>query len=72
MVISPDPTSGVIVIKRPFKGDFSLMATEKTEDQSAVQPAPAKSGISLDWWSVIVGLILVALILIGIIPSVTW
>ena len=50
-----------------------------TPEQDSIPPdvpvAEAKGGgfkLSLDWWAVIVALLLTALVLIGVIPNVAW
>lgn len=39
---------------------------------SAKTPVPTRPGLSLDWWAVIVALVLVILIWSGLIPAVGW
>ena len=47
-------------------------------EQSSMHPsteqriAAAELGFSLDWWSVIIAILLALLVLAGIIPSVPW
>jgi hypothetical protein len=42
------------------------------EQVVAVQPTRRLPRLSLDWWAVISALVLAALILVGIIPSIPW
>ncbi len=49
------------------------MSTEQSSNTPQTeQPASRGLNISLDWWSVIVALILVALILLKVLPAITW
>jgi hypothetical protein len=51
------------------------MSTEQSSNAPQTSPAqPASRGlnISLDWWSVIIAMILVALILFTALPSIPW
>ena len=43
------------------------MAEEKQDRE-----APSAPGISLDWWAVIISLVLAVLILIGVLPAIPW
>jgi hypothetical protein len=40
--------------------------------QPTSAPTPTRSGLSLDWWAVIVAVVLVVLIWSGLIPAVAW
>jgi hypothetical protein len=41
-------------------------------NHTPVVSARSRFSLSLDWWAVITALILAALVLLGIIPSVPW
>ena len=43
-----------------------------TEQGAVTRPAIRRWTLSLDWWAVIIALVLAVLLLTGIIPSVPW
>ena len=49
-----------------------MASKQNTPDESAEQPDSAWVTVSLDWWAVIVALVLVLLVWIGIFQSIPW
>jgi hypothetical protein len=50
-----------------------MMAKQRKDHPNTVQRVRAiRMGFSLDWWSVIVALALVLLVLSGLLPQIPW